>query len=373
MLIATAPLLLAHGILNYPPPRNAIDADDPRWANGNFPKNDGTPGCTEGVAWDGFCGCWGSNGTSGFHPGQACLWFSQGCTIGCDVCDPNATGPWSHSVCGASARATLCHPAARTLNRHAPCNSESDWTRHNPWRAPGSAPVFDACGKAGGQDVFDPLRGATYYVPTAHAKVGDLGSVVLPPRPMGTAWRRGATVKASWTISANHGGGYQYRICPRGEALTEACFQRRPLPFAGRQQLQFKHNSTVLDVERPVFVSEGTSPPGSTFVRNPIPIDPTDFAPPCDGGDADPWYPQAVPFGAVAPTRCWGNFPSHVQIIDWLTVPADLPVGEYVLGWRWDGEQSAQVWSACADLTIVDGEAGSGVEAADYIKTNFLK
>ena len=27
--------------------------------------------------------------------------------------------------------------------------------------------------------------------------------------------------------------------------------------------------------------------------------------------------------------------------------------GEYVLGWRWDCEMSSQVWSSCADITIV--------------------
>ena len=25
-----------------------------------------------------------------------------------------------------------------------------------------------------------------------------------------------------WSIAANHGGGYQYRLCPAAEALTEA-------------------------------------------------------------------------------------------------------------------------------------------------------
>ena len=48
------PLILAHGILNDPPSRNAIDADDPRWAEGKFPKNDGTPGCTEDIGWADF-------------------------------------------------------------------------------------------------------------------------------------------------------------------------------------------------------------------------------------------------------------------------------------------------------------------------------
>ena len=39
-------------------------------------------------------------------------------------------------------------------------------------------------------------------------------------------------------------------------------------------------------------------------------------------------------------------------IIDWLHVPLDLRAGEYVLGWRWDSEETAQVWTHCADVTI---------------------
>jgi len=207
--------------------------------------------------------------------------------------------------------------------------------------------VYDACGKAGGQDAFAPYRGATYYIPTAYAKVGDLGSKVLPPRPTGTVWRRGTVVKTAWTIN---GGGYSFRLCPRGAALTEECFQKLPLPFAGVQQLQFKHNATAFAIA-PTYVSEGTRPAGSTWVMNPIPIDPTDFEPPCND-DPDPFFPQPVPYSSVLPSRCWGNFPSHTQIIDWLHVPASVPPGEYVLGWRWDGEQSAQIWAACSDVTI---------------------
>ena len=37
---------------------------------------------------------------------------------------------------------------------------------------------------------------------------------------------------------------------------------------------------------------------------------------------------------------------------DYLTVPAHLTPGEYVLGLRWDCESSAQVWQSCADITI---------------------
>ena len=40
-------------------------------------------------------------------------------------------------------------------------------------------------------------------------------------------------------------------------------------------------------------------------------------------------------------------------IVDKVKVPADLPAGDYVVGWRWDCEHTAQVWSGCGDVTVV--------------------
>ena len=37
---------------------------------------------------------------------------------------------------------------------------------------------------------------------------------------------------------------------------------------------------------------------------------------------------------------------------DTVSVPEDIPAGRYVLGWRWDCEETAQIWSNCADVTI---------------------
>ena len=40
------------------------------------------------------------------------------------------------------------------------------------------------------------------------------------------------------------------------------------------------------------------------------------------------------------------------MVMDTLHIPADTSPGEYVLGFRWDCEISAQIWAACADVTI---------------------
>ena len=45
----------------------------------------------------------------------------------------------------------------------------------------------------------------------------------------------------------------------------------------------------------------------------------------------------------------------HVSMtVGFLKVSGDpsLPAGEYVLGWRWDSEETAQVWSNCADVKV---------------------
>ena len=40
-------------------------------------------------------------------------------------------------------------------------------------------------------------------------------------------------------------------------------------------------------------------------------------------------------------------------IMDEVEVP-DLPPGEYVLSFRWDCEQTSQIWNACSNIRIID-------------------
>ena len=40
-------------------------------------------------------------------------------------------------------------------------------------------------------------------------------------------------------------------------------------------------------------------------------------------------------------------------ISDHVILPKNLAPGDYVLGWRWDCEETAQIWQNCADVTIV--------------------
>ena len=41
---------------------------------------------------------------------------------------------------------------------------------------------------------------------------------------------------------------------------------------------------------------------------------------------------------------------------DKVIVPKDLPVGEYVLSWRWDCYMADQIWSNCADVEITGSQ-----------------
>ena len=162
-----------------------------------------------------------------------------------------------------SCQLTTADPLSRTFNRNCTgdcVGSDKDWTRFNPWRAPGSAPVYDACGRAGGGP--KPTGGKGEYVNTSYATFGQLGST-LPKMPSGAVWKAGAVVEALWSVRANHGGGWQFRLCPLGTKLTEECFQKTPVPFAGNSKMMMS-NGTMLALNS-TFVSEGTMPAGSTW------------------------------------------------------------------------------------------------------------
>lgn len=40
-------------------------------------------------------------------------------------------------------------------------------------------------------------------------------------------------------------------------------------------------------------------------------------------------------------------------LVDQVKVPDGLAPGSYALSWRWDCEQTPQVWNSCADITVV--------------------
>ena len=62
-------------------------------------------------------------------------------------------------------------------NAGAECGSAEDFFYYSPWRRPGSAPVIDACGSAGGRIPGQGKGGyGAQFVNTTHARIGDLGS-----------------------------------------------------------------------------------------------------------------------------------------------------------------------------------------------------
>merc|ERR1711998_339922 len=224
--------------------------------------------------------------------GQASFWYSQGCFIGCPTCD-NASGRRQTDLCGLGKEQTLTNPKFWSVNRDAVPFSVEDIYQHNPWRAPGTAPVMDACGLAGGSYSRLPGAEAGDYTKTQFAQHGDVGTEVLKPPPGYTppVYKIGGTAEVTWSIRNNHGGGYSYRLCPLPEGnfteLTEACFQENPLDFVeDEQSIVFPDGHTLkLNASQTTFVKEGTTPPGSTWSL--IPMPPTLLGPCCLAGPND--------------------------------------------------------------------------------------
>lgn len=303
--------------------------------------------------------------------GGSCLWFNQGSTIGCPFATGNSGPPVGPPDCKDHAQPTIKFgdKDLRTYAMDAIYRLD-DYTKFHPWRYPGSSPLVDPCGLAGG-----------WYVPGA-----DFAGGWAPPGvPQGaagsfapwnstlvdkTVWVAGSQAEVAWGITANHGGGYQYRLCANnGGDRNETCFQKTPLKFVGDTQwIQFGRGMDVNNrTEIPAVTVTGDKviPAGSTWRRNPIPPCNT----PISGGAVSkqkclgPTFKPAIPgLYGFGPGACgssevvcdpeqfrWHDF--GFGIVDKVEVP-DVPEGDYILSFRWDSEQTNQVWNSCADVTI---------------------
>lgn len=289
---AAAVLLLAahaaaHGVLNKPLSRNGAQAEQ----KGNHA---GLPNGGKGV-WS--VASWFSNNVK----------FVGNVTVDVDRCE----------------LLTACNSGCPSeANPHPDCQ----WTAKKgcPWRAPGTAPVLSPCG------VINGAAGGS----SREKGKGDGRDLTYPPEWLPNAtiptWTAGGIEEVAWAISANHGGGYTYRLCPAG-GLTEECFQRTPLPFVGDTTDIIDGDGKVLHTIKATRTTVGTVPEGSMWTKNPIPMSTRNFPPP-EGG--------------------YTGAPTSVNLLDRVQVPAGLAPGRYVLGWRWDCESTNEVWANCADVLI---------------------
>jgi len=304
---------------------------------------------------------WDRGGRVGLTSGQHCSAGSE-YTFG-DPAKAGANCMWYTNYTFIPGEATL-DPELKTFPKVEP--GLEDWTAKHPWMSPGSAPVFTPCGAAGGnpygcpegsqpgpgQDCGQPYGGGFAY--GAKAEDYQFQEVVT------TEWTAGEKALVGWGQIANHGGGYQYRLCKMPEegksALTEECFQRMPLEYASDVQwVQFGPDESTKIEFMANRTKQGTTPAGSTWTKNPIPN--------CaglGGGFFDPSCPKGLQFPAPAP-GLFGQG-SSIQsygadfkwtLMDEVVVPQQLEQGDYVLSFRWDCEQTPQIWNACANIKIL--------------------
>ena len=296
VLALALPGARGHGAIVFPKSRNAADGALSPWKDWYW-----KPGMTEkgtdanvgsfsesGNNTEASCSIPAKDGVKGStnaSNGQACFWFSNGCTIGCESCDGSNNHPghgqqqflykgksvaelakanisvpaWglqkgdmvldpksfqhpapnqstgkgglntTQGLCPNSpkTKATICDPKLRTLNVYAECGSKEDFYYFSPWRAPGTAPVIDSCGSAGGRLPGQKPGGAgANYQNNAIAHLGMPGTQLPKMEPQAT-WKvsaaapfpssseaskkneqAGSEVEVGWAIEAHHGGGY---------------------------------------------------------------------------------------------------------------------------------------------------------------------
>jgi len=363
-------------------------------------------------------------------------WFNHGTQIGCPkVTGQACAGSGSHSgaCCENPMKPTLTSP--ELLSFPSDVNSTSNNT-FNPWFAPGYAPVIDPCGVVGGYQWDNPdmyYGGPETYgsqepckegcqVNGARApedmqfKAGTMGSELFhkaltnpsaakansEQQPV-TQWTAGGVAEvATGALFANHGGGYQWRLCPAAEFTAdgiknEECFQHSPLEYAtGKSAIQFGNKTGGSRVEFDAVRvtdanTDGVMPKGSTWTKYPVPntpasmmerysssldkhgkpLPPTNltFAEPAEGAfgwGAEEIWPRiffADTFDADKSSSEADKMLENVQetkhhydftVVDTVKVPEKK--GRYVLSWRWDAEQTPQVWSNCALVDIVQGK-----------------
>eukprot|EP00521_Asterionellopsis_glacialis_P012969 CAMPEP_0195293008 /NCGR_PEP_ID=MMETSP0707-20130614/11408_1 /TAXON_ID=33640 /ORGANISM="Asterionellopsis glacialis, Strain CCMP134" /LENGTH=477 /DNA_ID=CAMNT_0040353615 /DNA_START=69 /DNA_END=1502 /DNA_ORIENTATION=+ len=230
---------------------------------------------------------------------ESLYWYQVGCVIGC-TCSGSGKEqyPTLESLdCLKPAEPTILDSEQLTWNANG--NSpRSEWNKYMPWRSPGSAVPLDSCGIASG---FLPNASEQYPHKFTDETIQQGTKGTDLPQGTVTEWEVGSVVEASYYLTVNHGGGYQYRVCPTNDdsPLNEECFEANPLQFASSEHIVKLGSSKEFTIPA-MDVTEGVRPQGSTWRRLPIPACNCDLGSGCSTSSTDDSYQsyeQGTPYG----------------------------------------------------------------------------
>lgn len=270
-------------------------------------------------------------------------------------------------------------PADSIMRTYAISDPDYKLFGNNPWAAPGAAEVFSPCGIYGGNPVGCPpnsgegkkgdpcgLGGFAYGVDALEdyadqTRLHDIRS---------TDVKAGGELDVHWITKANHGGGYSYRLCKMpadGDhtKITEECFQAGHLGFASDDSwIQFGDDEANRMSFKARRTTNGTHPKGSVWTQNPVPACAqedggvyTEHTEACENALKEfgvrTQFPPRIPgIQGYGEHPHWSPSTFGFNVVDRIQIPADLTPGDYVLSFRWDCEETSQVWTTCADLKI---------------------
>merc|ERR1719379_48213 len=218
---------------------------------------------------------------------ESVYWYQVGCMIGCDCSGGGKEDyPTLESVnCQTPANTSLTDPNVLTYNPNN-LSVRGNWNEYMPWRYPGSSRPIDSCGIASGFLPDAKVQFPHQFADSAKnnrrlIEQGQKGTQ-LPEGPV-TEWNAGSVVELSFYLVVNHGGGYQYRVCPKtASQMNEACFEANPLQFVDDNHLVTMDGQNEPIVIPATDVSTGVIPEGSSWRKIPLPACNCDSGSNCD-------------------------------------------------------------------------------------------
>jgi hypothetical protein len=225
-------------------------------------------------------------------------WFQVGCYLGC-LCAGRGKEAYpspQDNDCPFPREPSNNEPDKRTFNVHN-LSPKGDWSKYFPWRGPGFAVPLDSCGIASGfkknevnygSRVSDGFQQGDKFI----AANGGAKSVSASVNAASNHWMSGGTAEVSFTMVVNHGGGYQYRLCPKDAPdMDEACFEAGALDFAtSSSEIRFADSNRKSVTIQAVDVgangdSTVVNPPNKAWRRIPVPACACDSGGPCIAKD----------------------------------------------------------------------------------------